>query len=118
MTPRRLLTAAVVTLSAGATVTTAALDANRPPPTALVTRDAGAASACVIPDCRRVTGRLGWDSNHEAVDCLGVGPLGEADGGPRWRGCNVGPRQYMRGAACLPSRCTVIAGEDPLREDP
>lgn len=115
---RQALTSAVVAVSAAGTLTVGALDANRPPPTAVVTRDAGPDSACVIPDCRRTTGRLGWDSNHGEVDCRGVGPLGEADGGPRWRGCNVGPREYMRGAACLPSRCIVIAGEDPLSEAP
>lgn len=113
---RQALTSAVVTVSAAATVTVGALDANRPPPSALVTRDAGA--ECVIPDCRRVTGRLGWDSSHEAVDCLGVGPLGEADGGPRWRGCSVLPRAYSTGTACVASRCTVVAGEDPLSEVP
>lgn len=114
---RQALTSAVVTVSAAATVAVGALDANRPPPTAIVTRDAGAMSECVIPDCRRITGRLGWDSNHEPVDCLAVGPY-SPDGRPVWRGCNVLRREYSTGSQCLPAKCAVIAGEDPLSEVP
>ena len=115
MTPRQALTAVAVTLSAGATVTTAALDANRPPSRALVTLDAG--TECVIPDCRRLTGRLGWDPSHEPVDCLATGPYAQG-GAPAWRGCSVVRREYSTGTACVPARCSVIAGEDPLSEVP
>jgi len=71
---------------------------------------------CVIPDCSLSDG--GWDDNGPEVDCLGVGPFGEFPGGePRWRGCNVGPAQFMTGAACIPVECSVVAGDgiDVLR---
>lgn len=117
MTPRQFATAVAVTVSAAGTATVAGLDANRPESHALVTRDAGAMSECVIPDCRRVTGRLGWDPSHEAVDCLAVGPYSQT-GRPVWRGCSVLRREYSTGSQCLPAKCAVIAGEDPLSEVP
>lgn len=101
--------AAVVT-AAGSAVAT--LDANRPAPRARVTLDAG---TCRIPDCRRATGRLGWDPAHAPVDCLAYYP--GADAG-RWVGCVVQSAEVMRGSACLPARCAVVAGEEPLEEVP
>lgn len=66
---------------------------------------------CLMPNC--YTGPNGeWDDNA-VVACRGVGPLGLPDGGPRWRGCNVGPAQYMTGPACLPVSCSVVAGDPP-----
>lgn len=73
--------------------------------------DAG--SECVVPDCR---GWGGWDERHAPVDCLGIGVMGEADGGPRWNGCVSQPRAYMTGGQCLPSACVLPAGVDPLKK--
>jgi hypothetical protein len=65
---------------------------------------------CVIPDCSLPDG--GWDDNGPEVDCRGIGPFGQFPGGePRWRGCNVGPAQFMAGAACIPVECSVVAGD-------
>ena len=47
------------------------------------------------------------------VDCKFTGPYGLADGGARWRGFNVGPREYAVGAACVPVSCSVVAGDVP-----
>lgn len=47
------------------------------------------------------------------VDCRGIGPYGLPDGGPRWRGFNVTPREYAVGAACVPVECGVAAGDVP-----
>lgn len=66
-------------------------------------------SPCVIPNCW--TGPDGvWDDNA-VVDCRFGGPYGEADGGPRWRGCNVGPREHSSGAACVITECSIVAGD-------
>lgn len=70
---------------------------------------------CVIPDCSLPDG--GWDDNGPEVDCRGVGPFGTGDGGARWRGCNVGAVQWMTGAACIPTECSLVSGDgiDVLR---
>lgn len=70
-------------------------------------------SPCAIPLC--LGGDGGWDDNA-VVDCRGVGPFGTADGGPRWRGCNVTPSQYTTGAACVPVECSAVAGDDLVEE--
>lgn len=48
------------------------------------------------------------------VDCKFTGPYGLSDGGPRWRGFNVGPREYAVGSACVPVECGVVAGDVPF----
>lgn len=70
-------------------------------------------SPCAIPLC--LGGDGGWDDNA-VVDCRGTGPYGTADGGPRWRGCNVTPSQYTTGAACVPVECSIVAGDDLVEE--
>lgn len=68
-------------------------------------------SPCMLPNCyTRPDG--GWDDDA-VVDCRGTGPYGEADGGPRWRGCNVTPREFSVGPSCLPVECSVVAGDRP-----
>lgn len=66
---------------------------------------------CVMPDCWTLPDG-GWDDNA-VVDCRGVGPFGIADGGPRWRGCNVTPAQFATGAQCVPVECSTVAGDSP-----
>lgn len=56
------------------------------------------ASKWVIPDCRDGDG--GWDESR-VVDCMATGFKGEADGGPRWVGCNVIERSLAVGTECL-----------------
>jgi hypothetical protein len=82
----------------------------------VATRRGRVTPPCVIPDCSLPDG--GWDDNGPEVDCRGIGPFGTfPDGLPRWRGCNVGPSQYMTGAACIPVECSVVSGDgiDVLR---
>jgi hypothetical protein len=72
----------------------------------------------MLPNCF-VLPDGGWDDNagepghSPAPDCRGIGPYGEMDGGPRWRGCNVTPREFAVGAACYPVEMSVIAGDVP-----
>lgn len=67
---------------------------------------------CFIPNGWREDG--GWcEESCGEVNCKGVGPYGELDGGPRWRGFNVGPRQFMQGPDCIPVECGVQAGDVP-----
>jgi hypothetical protein len=66
---------------------------------------------CRLPNCYTLPDG-GWDDNA-VVDCLATGPYGQMDGGPRWRGCNVTPKSYTQGAACLPTECSVVAGDRP-----
>ncbi len=70
---------------------------------------------CVIPDCWTLPDG-GWNDDA-IVDCRGTGPFGLQDGGPRFRGCNVGPSQFMTGAACVPCECSIVSGDtiDVLR---
>ena len=69
-------------------------------------------SPCMLPNGWRADG--GWcEDECGEVNCKGVGPFGAADGGPRWRGFNVGPRDYMQGPDCLPVACSVVAGDVP-----
>lgn len=70
-------------------------------------------SPCMIPDARLEDG--GWDDNAPAgaIDCLFTGPYGLPDGGPRWNGVNVRPREYAVGSQCLPVECSVVAGDIP-----
>lgn len=69
-------------------------------------------SPCMLPNGWREDG--GWcEEACGQVNCKGVGPFGLPDGGARWRGFNVGPRDYMQGPDCLPVECSVIAGEVP-----
>lgn len=49
------------------------------------------------------------------VDCKFTGPYGLSDGGARWRGFNVGPREYAVGTACVPVECGVVAGDVPAQ---
>ena len=49
------------------------------------------------------------------VDCKFTGPYGLPDGGARWRGFNVGPREYAVGTACVPVECGVVAGDVPFQ---
>lgn len=67
-------------------------------------------SPCMLPNGWRSDG--GWDESTP-VDCKFGGPYGEADGGLRWRGFNVGPSQYAAGAECVPVECSVVAGDVP-----
>lgn len=105
--------AAALALAAAGTGTY--LDGHRPAPRILVALDAG--TECVIPDCRGFLGRGAWDEAHAPVDCMAVGPY-SPDGGPVWRGCVVMRAEYAVGTACLPARCSVIAGENPVQEVP
>ena len=69
-------------------------------------------SPCMLPNGWRADG--GWcEESCGVVDCRGVGPYGEMDGGPRWRGFNVTPRDYAVGADCVPVECSVVAGDVP-----
>lgn len=82
----------------------------------VATRRGRVTPPCVIPDCSLPDG--GWNDDGPEVDCRGTGPFGMFPGGePRWRGCNVGPSQYMTGAACIPVECSVVSGDgiDVLR---
>lgn len=47
------------------------------------------------------------------VDCKFAGPYALPDGGARWRGFNVGAREFAVGAACVPVSCSVVAGDVP-----
>lgn len=67
---------------------------------------------CMLPDPFKFSPDGGWYEGTP-VDCKGIGPYGESDGGPRWRGFNVTPREYAVGADCLPSACVIVSG-DPL----
>jgi hypothetical protein len=67
---------------------------------------------CMLPDPFKHSLDGGWYEGVE-VDCKGIGPYGESDGGPRWRGFNVTPREYAVGVDCLPSACVIVAG-DPV----
>jgi len=68
---------------------------------------------CMIPDGRLPDG--GWldDAPEGVIDCRFGGPYAEADGGPRWRGVNVGPREYAVGSQCLSVECSVVSGDVP-----
>lgn len=114
MNPKTLTAAAV--LSVATAGTGAYLDANRPPLALRISVDAGA--ECVIPDCRTLLGRGAFDPAHEPVDCLATGPYAMGADGGVWRGCSVFRAEYATGTACLPSRCSVVAGEDPLEALP
>lgn len=67
---------------------------------------------CMLPDVWKNSPDGGWVEIGE-VDCKGIGPYGLSDGGPRWRGYNVTPREYAVGADCLPSACVIVSG-DPI----
>lgn len=67
---------------------------------------------CMMPNGWRADG--GWcEEDCGIVDCRCSGPYGLPDGGPRWRGFNVCPRQYASGGACVPVECGVSAGDVP-----
>jgi len=70
-------------------------------------------SPCMIPDGRLPDG--GWldDAPEGTIDCRFTGPYGLPDGGPRWRGVNVGPREFAVGSQCLPVECSVVSGDVP-----
>ncbi len=69
-------------------------------------------SPCMIPNGWRSDG--GWcEEECGIVNCKGVGPYGLPDGGPRWRGFNVTPRDYATGPDCVPVECGVQAGDVP-----
>lgn len=108
---KRALPVVALVLAAG---TVATLDANRPPLALRFAADAG--TECVVPDCRTLLGRGQWDDRHEPVDCLAGGPYAPPDAGPVWRGCTVFRAEFAVGSRCLPSRCEITAGEDPLEE--
>jgi hypothetical protein len=109
MTPRTLAASAAIALGAA----TGYVETR--PTQFLVTADAG--TECVIPDCRNRLLPSGWDEQHAPVDCLAGGPY-SAGGPPRWRGCSVMAAEFAVGAECLPARCSVVAGEDPLAPVP
>lgn len=70
---------------------------------------------CMIPNGWGRAADGGWCEEEcgGPVDCRFSGPYGESDGGPRWRGFNVGPREYATGAACVPVECSVVSGDVP-----
>lgn len=70
-------------------------------------------SPCMIPDGRLADG--GWldDAPEGQIDCRWTGPYGTMDGGARWRGVNVGPREFAVGSQCLPVECSVVSGDVP-----
>ena len=76
-------------------------------------RLAAVTAPCAIPLCIGSDG--GWDDNA-VVDCRATGPYGETDGGARWRGCNVALREFTVGTACVPTECSVVAGDDIAEE--
>lgn len=86
-------------------------------PTTFLVTSVDSGTECVIPDCRDRLLPSGWDSNHAQVDCLAGGPY-SMGGPPRWRGCSVLRGEYAAGTECLPARCSVVAGEDPLAPAP
>ena len=106
---RTLIAAAALTIIA---TTGAIVDANRPPLRLRLAVDAG--TECVVPDCRTLLGRGPWDDGHKPVDCLAGGPYALPDGRPVWRGCSIIRAEFAVGSSCLPARCSVVAGEDPL----
>lgn len=69
-------------------------------------------SPCMIPNGWKNSTDGGWDESTP-VDCQFTGVLGLPDGGPRWRGFNVGPRELAQGADCVPVECSVVAGDVP-----
>ena len=75
-------------------------------------RLAAVPAPCALPLC--LTNGV-WDDNA-VVDCRATGPYGEADGGARWRGCNVTPVEFSTGSACVPVSCSVVAGDDIAEE--
>ena len=68
---------------------------------------------CMIPDGRLPDGGFLDDAPAGQIDCRFTGPYGTADGGPRWNGINVRPRDYAVGTQCLPCECSVVAGDLP-----
>ena len=68
-------------------------------------------SPCMLPNCFTLADG-GWDDNA-VVDCRFGGIYAEQDGGPHYRGCNVGAAAYSIGAACLPVECSVVSGDVP-----
>lgn len=66
---------------------------------------------CMVPDARLADG--GWDDNATGIQCRAAGPYALPDGGARWIGVNVFPREYAVGAECLPVECSVVAGDVP-----
>jgi len=80
---------------------------------AALNRLAAVPAPCALPLCLGTDG--GWDDSA-VVDCMAGGPYGNQDGSPRWRGCNVVPSQYASGTACVPSECSVVAGDDIAQE--
>lgn len=68
---------------------------------------------CVIPDGRLPDGGFLDDAPAGQIDCRFTGPYGTQDGGPRWNGINVRPREYAVGTQCLPVECSVVAGDVP-----
>lgn len=70
---------------------------------------------CVMPNCWTLADG-GWDDNA-VVDCLAGGPYADGQGQPRWRGCNVLRAEYSSGTACVPTECSIVAGDtiDVLR---
>ncbi len=68
-------------------------------------------SPCMIPNGWRADG--GWcEESCGVVDCRFIGGA-FTDGGPQWRGFNVGPAQSAVGSACVPVECGVVAGDVP-----
>ena len=111
MTPRTITAAIAVTLASAGT----AYVETRPTQFLVTSTDAG--TGCVIPDCRNRLLPTGWEEQHAPVDCLASGPY-SMGGPPRWRGCSVFAAEYAVGSQCLPARCSVVAGEDPLAPVP
>jgi hypothetical protein len=69
---------------------------------------------CVLPNC--FVGDGGAWVDDAVVDCKSTTPtMGATDGGKttRYAGCNVMPAEQSSGTACLPSSCSVVAGDRP-----
>ena len=109
MTPKTISATVAVSL---ASVTGGYVALDQSSATYVITSVDGGAD-CLVPDCRAWGG---WDERHAPVDCRGVGPLGEPDGGPRWIGCVSRPREAMAGSQCIPAVCVVTAGVNPLEK--
>ena len=68
---------------------------------------------CAIPNCW--VGDAGEWVDDAVVDCQKMEtPFGGGPKAPRWAGCNViNPGSDAVGAACIPSACSVSAGDPP-----
>jgi len=69
-------------------------------------------SPCMVPNCW--VGDGGTWQDDAVVDCRWPKPNTDGTSGPlTWRGCNVGPAATAVGTQCVPTECSVIAGDFP-----